>query len=94
MGCGPTTYYIEIEGNNYPPNLLHLEEELKKEGFTCSIPLKNLQNGIANISYIEQSDYCSSYISKYNDNHFKMMVFFQNVKLRHFADNYEPLPFS
>jgi len=42
-GCVPYRIEAELQGENVPPNLLHLEEELKKIGYCCKTSLKDLK---------------------------------------------------
>lgn len=87
-------YYIEIKGKNVQPNLSHLEEELKKIGFNCTIPLKDLQDGKNNSSQIKPSYLGSSHIRKDSTGVFEMVVAPRDRELEKFADEYEPQPLS
>jgi len=94
-GCVPYRIEAELQGENVPPNLLHLEEELKKIGYCCKTSLKDLQDGKAFVSQIEPSSFRASHVRNNEDTgFFELVVYYGDKRLDQFAKKYVPRPFS
>lgn len=96
MRCGAVPYKIEaiVNGVSVTPNLTHLENMLKKIGYTTKPHLKALQDGTTTYAEIIESKWKDASHIRKNQGFFELVVYYEDERLEKFAENYKPVPLN